>query len=79
MIFLLIAGRTPVFLIAARGAFGVTCLIVMWVLTLSAAAIHFAWMHAPEFLVGATFVGLGSLAALALPAVWVMLGSGRAC
>ena len=77
MIFFLIAGTaTPVFLIAARGAFGLTGLIVMWVLTLSAAAIHLAWMHAPEFLVGATFVGLGSLAALALPAVWVHPGVG---
>jgi hemolysin III len=58
MIFLLIAGTaTPVFLMAARGAFGVTCLIVMWVLTLSAAAIHLAWMHAPEFLVGASWCG----------------------
>jgi hemolysin III len=77
MIFLLIAGTaTPVFLIAARGALGLTCLIVMWVLTLAAAAIHLAWMHAPELLVGATFVGLGSLAALALPAVWVHAGAG---
>ena len=75
MIFLLIAGTaTPVFLIAVHGAFGLTCLIVMWVLTLAAAAIHLAWMHAPELLVGATFVGLGSLAALALPAVWVHAG-----
>jgi hemolysin III len=77
MIFLLIAGTaTPVFLIAVRGALGLTCLIVMWVLTLAAAAIHLAWMHAPELLVGATFVGLGSLAALALPAVWVHAGVG---
>jgi hemolysin III len=77
MIFLLIAGTaTPVFLIAVPGAFGLTCLIVMWVLTLAAAAIHLAWMHAPELLVGATFVGLGSLAALALPAVWLHAGAG---
>ena len=77
MIFFLIAGTaTPVFLIAARGAFGLTALIVMWVLTLAAAAIRLAWMHAPELLVGATFVGLGSLAAVALPAVWVHAGAG---
>lgn len=77
MIFLLIAGTaTPVFLIAARGALGVTCLIVMWMLTLAAAALHLAWMHAPEFLVGATFVSLGSLAAVALPTVWMHAGTG---
>jgi len=77
MIFLLIAGTaTPVFLIAARGAFGLTCLIVMWMLTLAAAGLHLAWMHAPERLVGATFVCLGSLAAVALPAVWMHAGAG---
>jgi hemolysin III len=77
MIFFLIAGTaTPVFLIAARGAFGLTCLIVMWVLTLAAAGIHLAWMDAPERLVGGTFVGLGSLAAIAMPAVWVQAGVG---
>ena len=75
MIFFLIAGTaTPVFLIAARGAFGMTCLIVMWVLTLAAVAIHLAWMNAPELLVGGTFVGLGSLAAIAMPAVWAQAG-----
>ena len=75
MIFLLIAGTaTPVFLIAARGALGLTCLIVMWMLTLAAAAVHLAWMHAPELLVGATFVSLGLLAAVALPAVWMHVG-----
>ena len=31
----------------------------MWTLTLTAAAIHLAWMNAPELLVGGTFVGLG--------------------
>lgn len=77
MIFFLIAGTaTPVFLIAARGAFGMTCLIVMWVLTIAAAAIHLAWMNAPELLVGGTFVGLGSLAAIAMPAVWAQAGVG---
>jgi hypothetical protein len=32
--------------------------------------------RAPELLVGATLVGLGSLAALALPAVWMHAGVG---
>ena len=75
MIFLLIAGSaTPVFLTAARGTYGLTCLIVLWALTLAAAAIHLARMSAPELLVGMTFVGLGLVASLALPAVWVHAG-----
>jgi hemolysin III len=75
MIFFLIAGTaTPVFLLTARGAFGLVCVVVMWTLTLAAAAIHLAWMSAPELLVGATFVGLGCAAGLALPWVWVHAG-----
>ena len=72
MIFFLIAGTaTPVFLLAARGALGLVCLVVMWALTLTAAVIHLARMNAPERLVGATFVGLGSAAGIALPWVWM--------
>jgi hemolysin III len=75
MIFFLIAGTaTPAFLLATKGTFGWTCLIVLWTLTLAATAIHLAWMHAPELLVGATFVGLGWAAALALPGVWIHAG-----
>ena len=76
MIFFLIAGTaTPAFLLAARGVFGLVCLIVLWALTLAAAAIHLAWMSAPELLVGATFVGLGWVAGLALPGVWLHAGA----
>jgi hemolysin III len=75
MIFFLIAGTaTPVFLLAVPGAFGLTCLIVMWTLVLAAAAIHVCWPGAPEALVGGTFIGLGSLAGLALPEVWIQAG-----
>ncbi len=79
MIFFLIAGTaTPAFLIAARGTFGRVCLIVLWTLTLAAAAIHMVWMNAPEVLVGATFVGLGWTAGLALPEVWLHTGAAPA-
>jgi hemolysin III len=75
MIFFLIAGTaTPIFLLTAPGALGQACLIVMWTLTLTAAVIHLAWMSAPERLVGATFVGLGCAAGLALPWVWIHVG-----
>src|SRR5712692_2770020 len=49
MIFFLIAGTaTPAFLLAAGGAFGQVCLIVIWILTVAAAAVRLAWMRAPE-------------------------------
>lgn len=72
MIFYLVAGTaTPAFLVAAPGGYGLTCLIVMWTLTLTAATVHLAWMHAPERLVGAAFLLLGWMACLALPPIWV--------
>jgi hemolysin III len=75
MIFFLIAGTaTPAFLLTERGTFGLASLIAMWTLTLTAAAIHLAWMNAPELLVGATFVGLGWAAGLSLPGVWIHAG-----
>jgi hemolysin III len=76
MIFLLIAGTaTPAFLLATRGVFRISGLIVVWALTLTAGAIHMAWMGAPELLVGSTFVGLGWIGGLALPAVWLHSGA----
>jgi len=75
MIFLLIAGTaTPAFLLATRGAFRISCLIVVWALTLTAGAIHMVWMGAPELVVGSTFVALGWVGGLALPAVWMHSG-----
>ncbi len=75
MIFFLIAGTaTPAFLLAAPGPFGMVCLTVMWALTLTAAALRMVWMSVPEVLAGATFVGLGWVAGLSLPAVWAHAG-----
>jgi hemolysin III len=77
MIFFLIAGTaTPAFVIAMRGALGVACLIVMWSLTLAAVGIRMRWkMSGPERLVGATFLALGWMGALALPEVWIHGGA----
>jgi hemolysin III len=76
MIFFLIAGTaTPAFLLATRGALGLASLVVLWTLTLTAAAIHLAWMSAPEVVVGAAFIGLGWAAGLALPGVWIHAGA----
>ena len=75
MIFFLIAGTaTPAFVFAAPGTLGLVCLTVMWTLTITAAVVHLAWMNAPELLVGGTFVGLGWVAGLALPWVWIHFG-----
>ena len=76
MIFFLIAGTaTPAFVLATGGAYGLTCLIVMWALIFTAACTHLFWMSAPEKLVGGTFIGLGSLAGLAVPEVWIHAGA----
>jgi hemolysin III len=74
MIFLLIAGTaTPAFLLATSGTFRLACVIMMWALTV--AALRLAWMGAPELVAGATFVGLGWVAVLALPGVWIHAGA----
>jgi hemolysin III len=75
MIFFLIAGTaTPAFLLTTRSVFGLAGLIVVWALALTAAVIRLAWMSAPELVAGATFVGLGWVAGLALPGVWIQAG-----
>ena len=75
MIFFLIAGTaTPVLLLTSSGPFGLACLIMVWTLAAAAAAVHLKWMGAPELLVGAVFVGLGWVAALALPGLWIHAG-----
>jgi hemolysin III len=75
MIFFMIAGTaTPSFLIAVPGGFGIAGVAVVWSLTVLALVAHLTWMQAPETLVGATFIALGCVAGLALPAVWISGG-----
>ena len=74
MIFLLIAGTaTPVFA-ATMPAHAPTVLSLLWGLTAAALLTHLAWMNAPEWLVGGTFILLGCIGVAALPAVWVGAG-----
>jgi hemolysin III len=76
MIFLLIAGTaTPAFLLATSGTFRLACLIMMWALTVTAAALRLAWMSAPELVAGSAFIGLGWVAVLGLPGVWIHAGA----
>ncbi len=75
MIFVLIAGTaTPAFLLTTHGTYRVVSLTVLWVLTLVAVVSHLVWMNAPEILVGTSFMGLGWVAGLSLPAVWMNAG-----
>jgi hemolysin III len=76
MIFLLIGGTaTPAILLTGCGTFGLACLTALWALILTAAAAHLAWMNRPELMVGATFVGLGLVAGLCVPGVWLHTGA----
>ncbi len=76
MIFFLIAGTaTPAFLIAMPGPLGLTGLIAVWTLAATAATVHMAWMNAPELIVGGTFVGLGWMAGVGVPSVWIHAGT----
>jgi hemolysin III len=75
MIFFLIAGTaTPVLLLTSSGTFGLVCLITVWTLAVTASVVHMRWMSAPELLVGTVFAGLGWVAALALPGLWIHAG-----
>ena len=76
MIFFLIAGTaTPAFLLSAPAGVGLTCLIVMWALTLTAVTVRLTRANAPEFVAGALFIGLGCAGGLALPWVWIHAGA----
>ncbi len=75
MILFLIAGTaTPAFLLATHSVFGLVCLIAVWALGVTATVIRMTWMNAPELMVGATYIGLGWVAGLALPGVWIHAG-----
>jgi hemolysin III len=76
MIFFLIAGTaTPAFLLSAPAGFGLTCLILMWALTLTAVTVRLAWPGAPEVVAGVVFIGLGCAGGLAMPWVWIHDGA----
>ena len=76
MIFFLIAGTaTPAFLLCAPTDLGLSCLIVMWALTFTAAAARLARGAVPEYAAGVMFIGLGCAGGLALPWVWIHAGA----
>ena len=75
MIFVLIAGTaTPMYQLAAPEGYGRVCLILAWAFATAAAGLHVARMQAPERVVGGTYIGVGAVAGLALPLVWIHAG-----
>ena len=75
MIIYLIAGTaTPAIVICTHGTIEIVELVLLWALALVAAGIRLARMSAPESLVGVIYVGLGWMAGLAVPAVWLHAG-----
>lgn len=66
-------------LLTASGPYGRICLTLTWALSALAAGLHLVWMDAPERLVGGVYVGLGVVAGLALPPVWMHAGAVVGC
>lgn len=72
MIVTLIAGSaTPAIDVCAPAPWRAVGLVTLWTLALAAIATRLLWMHAPERVVGAIYVGLGWIAGAAVPAVWI--------
>ena len=79
MIFVVIAGTTtPPIAVCLPAPYSLAGLAMLWSLTMVAAVVRLVWMHAPEGLGGAIFIGLGWAAGAAVPAVWVNAGVGTA-
>jgi hemolysin III len=75
MIFLVIAGTaTPPIAICLPAPYSVSGLAILWSLTVVAALVRLVRMHAPEWLAGAIFIGLGWGTGAAVPAVWMNAG-----
>ena len=67
MIYILIAGTyTPVCLVLLRGRLGLGLLIAVWSLAAAGALQTIAWMHAPEWLSTALYIGMGWIALLVI-------------
>ncbi|HEX9063787.1 MAG TPA: hemolysin III family protein [Streptosporangiaceae bacterium] len=75
IVFLIVGTATPAFLLAAPGGFGRVCLVILWALAVTAVVARLARMQAPELVIGAMFVGLGLVAGLSLPEVWIHAGA----
>lgn len=67
MIYVLIAGTyTPVCLVLLRGQLGLWLLIAVWTLAVLGVVQTVAWMHAPDWLSTALYIGMGWLLIFAI-------------
>jgi len=75
MIIYLIAGTaTPAVVICMHGTLRVVDLVLLWTLAFLAAVVRLARMTTSERVVGSIYVGLGWIAGLTVPAVWLRAG-----
>jgi hemolysin III len=77
MIFVLIAGTyTPFCLLALEGAWRVGLLGVIWSLALCGVLLKIFWMEAPRWLSVALYLGMGWVAVIAAPALFLAVPAG---
>jgi hemolysin III len=77
MIFVLIAGTyTPFCLLALEGAWQVGLLGVIWSLALCGVLLKLFWMEAPRWLSVALYLGMGWVAVIAAPALFLAVPAG---
>ena len=67
MIYVLIAGSyTPLCLVLLRGRLGFWLLVAVWILAVLGVMQTVVWMHAPDWLSTALYIGMGWLAIIAI-------------
>jgi hemolysin III len=70
MIFLLIAGTvTPFFVLVLDGPFADAMLVTVWVGALAGLVVELIWLDAPKWVAAAVYVAVGSIGAVAFPAI----------
>jgi len=77
MIFLLIAGTiTPFAVLVLDGAYSSAVLITVWAAALAGIVVETIWVDAPKWVSAVVYVAVGSLGALAMPAIISKAGIG---
>jgi hemolysin III len=75
MIFVLIAGTyTPFSMLVLRGTLGVVILVAVWSAALAGAVFKLVWIDAPGWLGATTYISIGWIAVIAMPALVDRLG-----
>jgi hemolysin III len=75
MIFVLIAGSyTPFGLLVLHGTLGLAILLTAWSAAVAGIAFKLAWIDAPGWLVAGTYIAIGWIAIIAIPALVARLG-----